>query len=205
MRQATQVWTTWQALLQQFAWAFTRPGHRRFVEWVTALALNVEEHTITQSVTAIERMADWKALETFAEYGAWRAEFLTRSLARLVEEAPGRLWHGYHVSAVDDTKVHRSGEHVWGTCTFHEYTARCPNRAATVRAHNWVVLGALLHNPERPAWFLPVSGRLYFRKSQLPDHPGHPGRTETFRTKCELAVELLRPWPEVFSGHPLGP
>ena len=109
MRQATLVWTTWQALLGHFAWAFTRPGYRRFVEWVTALALNVEEHTITQSVTAIERTADWKAMESFAEYGAWRTEYLTRSLARLVEEAPGRLWHGYHVSAVDDTKVHRSG------------------------------------------------------------------------------------------------
>ena len=59
-------------LLQPFAWAFTRPGHRRFVEWVTALALNVEEHTITQSVLAIERPADWKALESFAEYGAWQ-------------------------------------------------------------------------------------------------------------------------------------
>ena len=27
------------------------------------MALNVEEHTITQSVLAIERPADWKALE----------------------------------------------------------------------------------------------------------------------------------------------
>ncbi len=40
--------------------------------------------------------------------------------------------------------MHRSSEDVWGTCTFHEYTARCPNRATTVRAHNWVVLGVLL-------------------------------------------------------------
>src|SRR4051812_16653137 len=175
MRQATLVWSLWQRLLQPFASAFTRPGYRRFVEWVTALALNVEEHTITQSVTAIERMADWKALESFAEYGSWRAEFLTRSLARLVEEAPGRLWYGYHVSAVDDTKVHRSGEHVWGACTFHESTARCPNRAATVRAHNWVMLGALLHNADQPAWFLPLSGRLSFRKSQLPARRGAAG------------------------------
>jgi hypothetical protein len=192
MRQATLVWTLWQALLQQFAWAFTRPGFRRFAEWITALALNVEEHTITQSVTAIDRVADWKALETFAEYGSWPADYVASSLTRLVEKAPGRVWHGYHVSAVDDTKVHRSGEHVWGTCTFHEYTARCPNRAATVRAHNWVVLGALLHNPGQPAWFLPVSGRLYFRKSQLPTRSGVAGPREAFRTKCELAVELLR-------------
>jgi thiol:disulfide interchange protein len=45
---------------------------------------------------------------------------LDRALAHLAEKAPGRIWHGYHVSAVDDTKVHRSGDHVWGTCTFHE-------------------------------------------------------------------------------------
>ena len=90
--------------------AFTRPGHRRFFEWITALALNVEEHTVTQSVLAIERPADWKALETFAETGAWRGDLVTRALAGLVEQAPGRIWHGYHVSAVDGTDPRRSAE-----------------------------------------------------------------------------------------------
>jgi hypothetical protein len=204
MRQATFVWTLWQALLQPFAWAFTRPGYRRFAEWVTALALNVEEHTITQSVTAIERVDDWKAMETFAEYGAWRTDYVASSLTRLVETAPGRVWHGYHVSAVDDTKVHRNSPNVWGTCTFHEYTARCPNRATTVRAHNWVILGAVLHNPDRPSWFLPISGRLYFRKSQLPTRSAASRQTEPFRTKCELAVELLREQARISGGLHLG-
>ena len=90
MRQATLLWNLWQALLQPFAGAFTRPGHRRFVEWVTALVLNVEEHTITQSVVAIERTADWKAMESFAEYGAWQADAVTRSSTELIEHAPGR-------------------------------------------------------------------------------------------------------------------
>jgi hypothetical protein len=143
-------------------------------------------------------------MEAFAEYGAWRTGYVTSTLTRLVEKAPGRLWHGYRVSAVDDTKVHRSGENVWGTCTFHEYTARCPNRAPTVRAHNWVALGALLQNPDQPAWFLPISGRLYFRKSQLPEQPGNTGRTEPFRTKCELAVELLREQARIAAGAHLG-
>ena len=67
MSHATRLWSIWQSLLQHFTWAFTRPGHRRFVEWVTALAINVEEHTITQSVIAIERTADWKAMERFVE------------------------------------------------------------------------------------------------------------------------------------------
>jgi DDE superfamily endonuclease len=204
MTHATLLWSIWQRLLLRFAWAFTRPGFRRFAEWITALALNVEEHTITQSVLALERPADWRAIERFAEYGAWHTDYVTSSLARLVETAPGRLWHGYHVSAVDDTKVHRSGADVWGTCTFHEYTARCPNRAPTVRAHNWVVLGALLDNPGRPAWFLPISGRLYFRRSQLPTRPGSLRQVEPFRTKCELAVELLREQARIIGGPHLG-
>jgi DDE superfamily endonuclease len=202
MTHATLLWSIWQALLARFAWAFSRPGFRRFAEWVTAMAINVEEHTITQSVLALERPADWKALESFAEYGAWHRDKVTRSLTRLVEAAPGRIWYGYHVSTFDDTKVHRGSADVWGTCTFHEYTARCPNRATTVRAHNWVCLGALLSNPERPAWFLPISGRLYFRRSQLPETKV-PGRTEPFRTKCELAVELTREQARLSGGRHL--
>ena len=183
--QATDLWGHWQDLLRPCADAFTADGFPRFTEWLTGLVLNVEEHTITQSLVGLDRPQDWKALETFAEYGAWDQPALERAAAALIEQAPGRLWYGYRVWAGDDTKVHRSSKKVWGTCTFHEYTARCPNRAATVRAHNWVVLGALLPRPDQPAWFLPHAGRLYFRKSQLPDG-------EVFRTKCELLVELAR-------------
>src|SRR3954454_7017618 len=118
MTDATLLRSIWQASLQSFAWAFTRPGHRRFAEWGTALALNVEEHTITQSTLAIERPADWKAMEAFAESGAGRADAVTRSLAGLVENAPGRLWHASRVSAVDDSKGHRTSPSVWGTCAF---------------------------------------------------------------------------------------
>jgi len=86
---ATLLWSIWQALLKPFAWAFTRFGFRRFAEWVTALAINPEEHTITQSVTALDRIADGKALETYTESGAWRTDDVTDSLTRLVETAPG--------------------------------------------------------------------------------------------------------------------
>ena len=63
-----------------------------------------------------------------------------------------------------------------------------------------MILGALLPEPEKPAWFLPVSGRLYFRKSQLPVGPD--GIVE-FRTKCELAVELLREQARIIKGRHL--
>jgi Transposase DDE domain len=192
--QAKRLWSWWQALVLSVALGFTTAGRRRFVEWVTGLALNVEEHTITQSLVGLDRPQDWKALESFAEYGSWHERLLQFGIAWAVDRAPGRLWHGYRVWAGDDTKVHRSSKNVWGTCTFHEYTARCPNRAQTVRAHNWVVLGALLENPGQPAWFLPVAGQLYFRKTQL------PATGEVFRTKCELLVELVRQQAVVLPG-----
>ena len=192
--QANRLWSLWQALVLRIALGFTTPGRRRFVEWVTGLALNVEEPTITQSLIGLDRVGDWKALEAFAEYGHWDLRLLQWGTAWTVDKAPGRLWHGYRVWAGDDTKVHRTSKNVWGTCTFHEYTARCPNRAETVRAHNWVVLGALLANPGQPAWFLPVAGQLYFRKTQLPP------TGEVFRTKCELLVELARQQAQELPG-----
>ena len=188
-----RLWSTWLSLVLEFASGFTRPGQRRFVEWITGLALNVEEHTITQSLVGLDRPQDWKALESFAEYGSWNERLLEWQLGWALNRLPNRLWHGYRVWAGDDTKVHRNSPTVWGTCTFHEYTARCPNRATTVRAHNWVVLGGLLPMPEQPATFLPVAGRLYFRQSQLP-------AGEKFRTKCELLVETLREQAKMQEG-----
>jgi hypothetical protein len=80
MWQATLLWFLRQRLLQPFASDFTRPVYRRFVKWITALIVNVEEHTITRSVRALDRVADRKARETFAEYGAWRADAATSNL-----------------------------------------------------------------------------------------------------------------------------
>src|SRR5271157_4299868 len=69
MTHATQLWSLWQALLQRFAWGFSHRGFPRFAEWITALAINVEEHTVTQSVLALRLPDDWKAMESFVEYG----------------------------------------------------------------------------------------------------------------------------------------
>src|SRR6185369_16563766 len=91
---------------------------------------------------------------------------------------------------------------VWGACTFHEYSARCPNRAGTARAHNWLVTGALLPNGAQPAHFLPVAGQLYFRKTQMPQ--AQKGPPIPFRTKCQLLVEQFRRHDKACPGKNLG-
>jgi DDE superfamily endonuclease len=183
MDQATQLWTWWLSLLSPFAAVFTRPGWVRFVQWVTGMVLGGEEHTITQLLTALGLEARWRVLEHFAEYGAWDREAVERHTLRLIEQERPAQWGQYHPVAIDDTKLHRTSKRVWGTCTFHEASARSPNRAETVRAHNWVEMGDLL--PGRPWTYLPHAARMYCRRSQLPTG-------ETFRTKTQLAVELLR-------------
>lgn len=183
MDDAKQLWSWWQSLLAGFGPVFTRPGWVRFVQWVTGMVMGWEEHTITQILVSMNMESRWRAMEQFAEYGAWDRPAVERRTISLIErECPAR-WGGYHPVAVDDTKLHRTSRGVWGTCTFHESAARSPNRAETVRAHNWVVAGDLL--PGQPWTFLPHSSRLYFRRSQLP-------REETFRTKTQWALELLR-------------
>lgn len=199
---ATWLWPLWQAVVLSLAVGFTRRGEQRFVQWVTGLALNVEEHTITQSVVALGRVEDWRNLETFAEYGCWDLPALQQGIATAAQRLPGRLFFGYAAFAGDDTKVHRSSDGVWGTCTFHEYTARCPNRATTARADNWVVLGALLPDGERPALFLPVAARLYCREGQLPKAQNGP--PVAFRTKCQLLVEMARAYANGCRGKALG-
>ena len=126
MTHAKRLWSIWQALLLAFAWAFTGPSFRRFAEWVTAMAINGEEHTITQSVLALESA---RCLEGAGILRRVRPPVHARLRHRQPDpvgrDRPRAALARLLVSlAVDDTKVHRNSPDVWGTCTFHEYTAR---------------------------------------------------------------------------------
>ena len=94
--EAKLTWSIWQALLNAFAWAFTRRGFHRLAEWITAMVLNIEEPTITQSVLALEQPAAWKALESFAEYG-------DSSLNSTIAELPGSGWLAAEPEATPQT------------------------------------------------------------------------------------------------------
>ena len=183
MDDAKKLCAEWQALLENFREGFTLGGWARFAQWATGTVLCSEEHTITQILTGLDLEDQWRNVECFAEYGAWDRQRVERQLMRVVEQEHPARWGGYHPVAIDDTKEHRTSANVWGTCTFHESGARCPNRATTVRAHNWVVMGDLA--PGKPWAYMPTASRLYFRKSQLP-------AGERFQTKTAMAVEMLR-------------
>jgi hypothetical protein len=91
---------------------------------------------MTQLLTGLGLESRWRVLEHFAASGAGDRQAVERqALPWLEQERPAR-WGRYHPVALDETKGHRTSKQVWGTWTFHEASARSPNRAETVRAHH---------------------------------------------------------------------
>ena len=186
MDDAKNLWAIWQYLLRWFQQVFTSPGWVRFAQWVTGLVLCDEEHTITQEVTTLNLVDQWRNWESFAEYGSFDIRQVESQTQRLVEREHPSSFAGYHMKAADDTKELRSSRDIWGVCTYAHRNGRNPNRPKLVMAHNWVVCGDLVPgNGHEPWTYLPTASRLYLRQSQLP-----PG--ETFATKDQMVLQMLQ-------------
>ena len=173
-------------------WFFIRHGFHRFAEWIYRHGeSNVEEHTdrLDKSVLALEQPAAWKALESFAEYGPWDEDDqrrVTWALTQLIATAPGRIWHGYHVLAVDDTKVLIApSSHVWGTCTFHEYTARAaptgPPPSSPTTGWSWAPCSPNPRSPAVPADLRPALLPAVAVAGRARRHRGVPDEARTGR------------------------
>jgi hypothetical protein len=96
--------------------------------------------------------------------------------------------------ALDDTPTKRYGPHVQGAGIHHNPTPG-PAGSPYVYGHVFVVLALLVAHPAWGVVALPLLARLYVRKKDLPVID--PKHRPAFRTKRELAVELLRwakPW-----------
>jgi hypothetical protein len=100
------------------------------------------------------------------------------------------------VFALDDTPTPRYGPHVQGAGVHHNPTPGPANRPF-VYGHVWVVLGLLAAHPTWGVLALPLLARLYVRRKNLGSID--PKHRPPFRTKLELAVELVR-WAKCWLG-----
>lgn len=108
--------------------------------------------------------------------------------------APLAAGSGRLTLALDDTPTRRYGPYVQGAGVHHN-PAPGPAGSPHVYGHVFVVLGLLVAHPAWGVIALPLLSRLYVRKKDLPTIDPKP--RPAFRTKLELAVELLRwagPW-----------
>lgn len=160
-------------------------GRRTVTSWIRAAGLSSEFRPCYTTVAAAGKRADGIAARLVHKV----LKPLIASMERLV-------------FALDDTPTERYGPKVQGAGQHHNPTPG-PAGSPFVYGHVWVVLGLLAAHPVWGVIAWPLLARLYVRKKNLAaiDEEHRPA----FRTKLELAVELLR-WAKCwlgFLGKPL--
>lgn len=151
-------------------------GRRTVTSWIRAAKLSEHFRPCYIAVAAAGKRADRIA-----------RRLLTDLVVPLVA-TDGRL-----TLALDDTPTRRYGPCVQGA-GIHHNPAPGPAGSPHVYGHVFVVLGLLAVHPSWGTVALPLLSRLYVRKVDLPAID--PKHRPEFRTKLELAVELLRwAWP----------
>jgi hypothetical protein len=98
-------------------------------------------------------------------------------------------WAARLTLAIDDTPTRRNGPHVQGAGVQHNPVPG-PADSPYVYGHGFVVLALLVTHPAWDVIALLLLARLYIRKEDLPGID--PKHRPEFRTKLQLAVELLR-------------
>ena len=173
-------------LVRLFLGAVLAAGRRTVTSWLRAAGITDEFRPAYTTVAAAGKRTDLIAAR------------LAHSALRPMLAAAERLTFG-----IDDTPTQRYGPEVEGAGVHHNPTPG-PAGSRYVYGHVWVVLGLLARHPAWGTIALPLLARLYVRrKATLPRIA--PDHRPTFRTKLELAVELVR-WAVIwlgFLGKPL--
>jgi hypothetical protein len=160
-----------------FLGAVLARGRRTVTTWIRAGKLSERFQSCYVAVAAAGKRAD-------------------RIARRLLTEVVRPLLNGASrlTLALDDTPTKRYGPHVQGAGIHHNPTPG-PAGSPYVYGHVFVVLALLVAHPAWGVVALPLLARLYVRKVDLPGID--PKHRPEFRTKLELAIELLRwvkPW-----------
>lgn len=167
-------------LVQLLLGAILARGRRTVTSWVRAVGLSREFRPCYTTVAAAGKRADSIA-----------ARLLHEVVKPLVADT-NRL-----TFALDDTPTERYGRKVQGAGVHHNPTPG-PAGGPFVYGHVWVVLGLLARHAMWGVVALPLLARLYVRQKDLAGIA--PKHRPTFRTKLELAVELMR-WAVSWLGH----
>jgi hypothetical protein len=155
-----------------FIGAILARGRRTVTSWIRAAGLSADYKPVYTAVAAAGRRADAIAAR------------LTWQVVKPLVVTAARL-----TFALDDTPTKRYGPHVQGA-GIHHNPAPGPAGGPFVYGHVWVVLAVLAQHPAWGVVALPLLARLYVRAKDLASID--PLHRPPFRTKLELAVELIR-------------
>ena len=161
----------------------------RYAQLLAAALVACGRRTVTAWIRAAGRHSDFRACYTTIAAAGRRADTLARRLVQDVLRPGPLLQRLLRVDlALDDTPTPRYGPHVQGAGIHHNPTPG-PAGSAYVYGHVWVTLALLLRHPLWGVLALPLLARLDIRKTDLSSID--PAHRPAFRTKLELAVELV--------------
>lgn len=167
----------------RLAWLFVGAvlarGRRTVTSWIRAAGLSGEYHPCYTTVAAAGKRTDLIAAH------------LAHEVVKPLVAGADRL-----TFAIDDTPTERYGRQVQGAGVHHNPTPG-PAGSEFVYGHVWVVLGLLVRHAAWGVVALPLLARLYVRQKNLAGIA--PADRPAFRTKLELAVELMR-WAKIWLG-----
>jgi hypothetical protein len=186
---------------QWFSWlaaALDRRSAPRLALLFLGAVLARGRRTVTTWIRAAKLSDQFRPCYTAVAAAGKRADRIAR---RLLTEVVRPLLKGATrlTLALDDTPTQRYGPHVQGAGVHHN-PAPGPAGSPYVYGHVFVVLGLLVTHKAWGTIALPLLARLYVRKKDLPSID--PKHRPQFRTKLELAVELLRwvkPWLDLLN------
>jgi hypothetical protein len=159
-------------LVRLFLGAILARGRRTVTSWIRAAGLSDQYRCCYTTVSAAGKRSDLIAAH------------LAHAVVKPLVAAADRL-----TFALDDTPTQRYGPHVQGAGVHHN-PAPGPAGSPFVYGHVWVVLGLLATHPAWGVLALPLLARLYVRRKDLGGID--PQHRPPFRTKLELAVDLMR-------------
>jgi DDE superfamily endonuclease len=166
-------------LARLFLGAVLARGPRTVTSWIRAAGLSDQFRPCYTAVAAAGKKAG-----TIAAY-------LVLAVIKPLVGGVERL-----TLALDDTPTKRYGPHVQGAGVHHNPTPG-PAGSPYVYGHVFVVLGLLITHPAWGVIALPLLARMYVRKKDLISIEAK--HRPAFRTKLELAVELLQ-WAKLWLG-----
>jgi hypothetical protein len=162
-----------------FLGAILARGRRTVTSWIRAAGLSGRFQSCYIAVAAAGKRADGIAAR------------LALEVVKPLVKGGDRL-----TLALDDTPTKRYGPRVQGAGVHHNPTPG-PAGSPYIYGHVFVVLGLLVTHRAWGVTALPLLARLYVREKDLPGIEAK--HRPAFRTKLELAVELLR-WAKLWLG-----
>lgn len=184
------------AIFQGLDDVFTEPSLRTHVEIVLGWLMcpgKRTEYKVFETIHADEPVArdqrhPFDRYYNFFSRSAWTSCELSREMAHAVVQALAAEGPLYLI--VDDTLLHKRGEHVYGLGWFYDAVASTGSRTVTASGNNWVVIGLAVSVPDAPGRFLclPLLARLHLPGKE---HPSNQ----------DLAAEMLQEIASWFPGR----